>query len=223
MGQLDAVSLEQRAAEVVSALKLGGADSFNLIGECVGGILAYEVAKQLIERGAKVNLMLMDTWCPTARGVAHYRNCVLPKTLRIERARLKRMAGRDLVRVALSLLSGRTAGHARWKYLRDCWLTMRRVYRAWGKQINTVGQAKTPVEALGLRYIEQTFAHRPGQSEVAVNLLLSAESMNLDAAADWRRLATVQTYGVPGNHHNYLRAHAGECALALKRWLASPK
>ncbi len=222
-GQIDADSLSARAAEIVSALTRKGAANFNLIGECVGGILAYEVAKQLLEGGAQVNLMLMDAWCPTERGVAHYRGCVLPRTLRMERARLKRMARRDLARVLWSLIGGRTAGHARWKYLRDCWLTVRRVHGAWQTQISTVGQAKSAAEALGHRYIEQTFSHRPSQTSIALHLLLSAESMSLDAAADWRALTNVQTYPVPGNHHNYLRAYAGHSTQELKRWLASPK
>jgi amino acid adenylation domain-containing protein len=219
-GLIAAQSLQQRAAQITELLCAATPEPIVLIGECVGGMLAYEVANQLNEKGKAVNLMLMDTWCPTEAGVAHYRGLVLPRTLRLERARIRAMGRRDLFNVLSKLPYGRPAHYPRWKYLQDCWLTLKRVNGAWRQKISTVGQAKTPEEALGQQYIEQSFVHRPSKSALTLHLLFSDESSRLGAAADWRALAQVRTYCVPGNHHNYLRTHAELCVLEIKRWLA---
>jgi thioesterase domain-containing protein len=47
---------------------------YELGGECVGGVVAYEIARQLRAAGEGVALlMLLDSWCPTTAGVYYHR------------------------------------------------------------------------------------------------------------------------------------------------------
>ena len=58
-------SVEKLAAAYVKEIRqfqTGG--TYIIAGECIGGIVAFEVAQQLLKEGCKVNLLLMDTLCP---------------------------------------------------------------------------------------------------------------------------------------------------------------
>jgi thioesterase domain-containing protein len=59
-------TLEDIAAEYVRLIhKFQAAGPYELIGWCVGGVLAFEVARQLAEAGHKVSLLAMiDAWAP---------------------------------------------------------------------------------------------------------------------------------------------------------------
>lgn len=59
-------SLEEIAAEYVQLIyKFQPTGPYLLIGWCVGGILAFEIARQLVETGHEVRLLAMiDTWAP---------------------------------------------------------------------------------------------------------------------------------------------------------------
>jgi amino acid adenylation domain-containing protein len=59
-------TLEDIAAEYVQLIqKFQAAGPYKLIGWCVGGVLAFEVARQLVEAGQEVSLLAMiDAWAP---------------------------------------------------------------------------------------------------------------------------------------------------------------
>lgn len=59
-------TLEDIAAEYVQIIhKFQAAGPYKLIGWCVGGVLAFEVARQLVEAGHEVSLLAMiDAWAP---------------------------------------------------------------------------------------------------------------------------------------------------------------
>jgi thioesterase domain-containing protein len=59
-------ALEDIAAEYVRLIhKFQATGPYKLIGWCVGGVLAFEVARQLVEAGHKVSLLAMiDAWAP---------------------------------------------------------------------------------------------------------------------------------------------------------------
>jgi thioesterase domain-containing protein len=47
---------------------------YRIGGECIGGVVAYEIAQQLSACGEEIGLLLLlDTWCPTAVGVVHHK------------------------------------------------------------------------------------------------------------------------------------------------------
>jgi thioesterase domain-containing protein len=46
---------------------------YALAGECVGGLIAFEMAQRLITQGEEIALLLLlDTWCPTVAGALRY-------------------------------------------------------------------------------------------------------------------------------------------------------
>ena len=59
-------TLEDIAAEYVQLIhKFQATGPYKLIGWCVGGVLAFEVARQLVEAGHEVSLLAMiDAWAP---------------------------------------------------------------------------------------------------------------------------------------------------------------
>ncbi len=46
--------------------KLRSRGPYRLVGVCTGGLIAYEMAQQLCEKGEAVTLVVMDTWHPTS-------------------------------------------------------------------------------------------------------------------------------------------------------------
>ena len=63
-------TLEGVAAEYVLLIrKLQATGPYKLIGWCVGGVLAFEVARQLVAAGSEVSLLAMiDAWAPGHKG-----------------------------------------------------------------------------------------------------------------------------------------------------------
>ncbi|MBI3544981.1 MAG: amino acid adenylation domain-containing protein [Gammaproteobacteria bacterium] len=59
-------TLEEIAAEYVQLIRQFQIDGpYKLVGWCVGGVLAFEVARQLVQAGQEVSLLAMiDTWAP---------------------------------------------------------------------------------------------------------------------------------------------------------------
>ncbi len=68
-------TVEEIARECIATIRrVRPHGPYELGGECVGGVVAYEIAQQLAGAGERVELMfLLDTWCPTTTGVMHHR------------------------------------------------------------------------------------------------------------------------------------------------------
>ena len=121
-------SVEQMAAAYLEDLRrLRPHGPYLVGGECVGGIVAYEMARQLAARGEPVGLLLLDTWRPTRWRLAGETTYYL--WLRVRDLRnLLREAGRDRFAAAGARLRrrlGEVAGSlwyfARGGRLRDAW------------------------------------------------------------------------------------------------------
>lgn len=55
---------------------------YRIGGECVGGVVAFEIAQQLRAAGEAVSLLLLlDAWCPTTAGVLHHNLLGQPRAL----------------------------------------------------------------------------------------------------------------------------------------------
>jgi aspartate racemase len=67
-------AVEEIAAEHVASIRrLQPHGPYRIGGECIGGVVAYEIAQQLRVRGEEIDLLLLlDTWCPTTVGVIHH-------------------------------------------------------------------------------------------------------------------------------------------------------
>jgi aspartate racemase len=76
-------SVEQIAATHVAALRaLQPHGPYRIGGECVGGVVAFEMARQLDAAGEATSLLLLiDSWCPTNAGVLHHNLLGHPRDL----------------------------------------------------------------------------------------------------------------------------------------------
>jgi thioesterase domain-containing protein/acyl carrier protein len=55
---------------------------YRIGGQCIGGLVAYEMAQRLRARGEEVELLvLFETWCPTPAGVLHYKLLGHPRAM----------------------------------------------------------------------------------------------------------------------------------------------
>ena len=98
-------TLEDIAAEYVRLIyKFQAAGPYELIGWCVAGVLAFEVARQLIEAGHKVSLLAMiDAWAP-----GHNRRLSLLRAILADYSYRWQLIGTDWQRV-ISREKGLTA------------------------------------------------------------------------------------------------------------------
>lgn len=89
-------TLEEVAAEYVQLVRqCQGAGPYKLIGWCVGGVLAFEVARQLSEAGREVSLLAMiDAWAP-----GHSRRLSRPRAILADFSYRWKLIGADWGRV----------------------------------------------------------------------------------------------------------------------------
>ena len=197
---------------------------YALGGECVGGIIAYEMAQQLLALRQKVALLLLiDTWCPTAAGVRHYRYVERPLTILRERGAVARLGLREVGRVLRDHVRDRPP----WKPVRslryavNVVLTLKRVADPWLTAVYNVGKPVAGAErvaAAETNYIEQTFRYTPRLYPGRITLLVSANNDRDGISADWRRLAGggLALHQAPGNHDSYIREHPAATAAVLR-------
>ena len=176
-----------------------------LVGECVGGILAFEMARILRSEGESISLLaLLDTPYP------HLRRRVIDRL-----RRLREPWGDDLVRrmrVHRDALGQLEAGQ--WTYL------LRRLRSA----VRALLSLRHPERRLLFRrratYIGSLLRWHPRPFDGAVFFIESAEGTRAGNASRWKALAgDMRIEQVPGDHHTYIRDHVNFVAEALSRWL----
>jgi acetoacetyl-CoA synthetase len=170
---------------------------YALAGECVGGVVALEMAQRLRAQGEDVSLLLLDSWCPTDAGERHYWWVERPCDVARQRFAVARAALRDL---AAAFRGQARAGPLRWL-----------------ARIAVVGSAGP----LARNYVEQAMRYRPSPYDGAVRLVVTARNHSLGLARDWQRVARggLEVRVVPGNHETYIRDTAAQTARALAGWL----
>jgi amino acid adenylation domain-containing protein len=198
------------AAEYVERIRsIQPTGPYMLIGECVGGILAFEMARRLSQEGERVAfLALLDTPYPTA----HHR-------MRDRLRRLREPWGDDLGRrlqhhrrVVAKLESGRLA------YL------LARARTAARALASLVQPARRRLLRRRATYVGSLLRWRPQRFDGTISFVESmGERRQRNSArwsAPWAALAAdARVVQVPGNHHTYIREHAGSVAAALRQWL----
>jgi thioesterase domain-containing protein len=88
--------VEAIAAEYIQALRtIQPQGPYLLGGECIGGVVAFEMAQQLQAQGQLIDLILLDTHCPTRARVQRYQR-------RLWKNRIKRLPS-DLAKLVSPL------------------------------------------------------------------------------------------------------------------------
>lgn len=85
-GWLEQVEFPKRVEDIAASYvkeicQLQPSGPYLISGECIGGIVAYEVAQQMVAQGYQVNLLLLDTLCPKGfRKLYSARTASLPES-----------------------------------------------------------------------------------------------------------------------------------------------
>ena len=174
-----------------------------LCGECVGGIVAYEMAQQLHAAGQPVALVaMMDTDLPSDEvwtGIQAMQRRRKGQRLEGHREQLARLP-----------LSGKLGYASR---------LLRKKLRAVLPMTSSARRAKQTslVEQL---FIETNFAYRPKPYPGKLTLIVSQELLRRGCHEPWKRLGgEVETHAVPGDHVSRITTHAEDSARVLRTCL----
>lgn len=186
---------------------------YALAGECVGGLVALEMAQQIIAQRQEVALLLLlDTWCPTLAGVLHYRYIERTVTLLAARSAVARRGFAEVGQVLRDHVRDRPPfGPVQsLRYAVNVARTLARVGRPWLSAVNAVGKPAAGMErsaAAEANYVERTMQYRPRSYPGRIALIVSASNHRLGLVDPWKALAVggLSVRTVPGNHDSYLR------------------
>jgi thioesterase domain-containing protein len=198
-----ASSVEDLAARFAADLKETLPDGeYDLAGGCIGGIVAYEMARQLARSGRPARtLVLLDTLYPSSR--------------RRIRQRLRGWSSRARRR-ALAILEGSGLRAA----------SRKAVYESFSKLLPFDEHEAAPVVPLEwIRFGDMLLSYRPKPLRTRAVLLASQELMKTDGPRRWAEALggdlTVRV--LPGTHWSYIREHVAEVGAALRETLEAPR
>jgi amino acid adenylation domain-containing protein len=214
-------SVEQMAVDYLREIRaLQPVGPYFLVGNCIGGIVAYEIARQLESAGQKVQvLVMMDTFRPSLRGYLRYR--------------VHRIKHR---------MSDRFGAGAGYFGLRDNYYLVRSVYhskRLWqlpwrdklpyllrkaGVAIDESPKVFSSLATLQVDdgfdpvregYIDALRRYRPGYYAGRVIMLNNETVGHSDPTLGWKNfvLGGIDVRTIPGDHEAYIRQYvyvAGE-------------
>ena len=203
---------EDLAARYVREIRATGPGPYALVGDCMGGILAFAMARRLREEGESVRLLaLLDTPFPTAG--------------RRLRAWLRRSAPRvDRLWTRFLYFGGRLRYHAgvvrqlprgRFDYFRRAARTGARGF----------DPAPDPRRSRSLArrasYVGSLAAWKPRPFDGTLHLIECAGWSERGHGAAWARLAAdSRRRTVEGEHESFLIEHGDEVGAALAAWLS---
>ena len=175
-------TVQERAASYIDQLRMAQPKGpYALGGECVGGIVAFEMAQQLLAQGHEVALLLlMDAWRPIKTNA---------RPLAILKSKW------SIWRVGLSNLTSLLRNKRRHRDL-----------RGWLRVAATMKQ-KTAFWLRAAKHIGQTRLYQPKVYPGRVTLLVSSENDQKGLSESWRSLCLggLEVYTVPGDHASYIR------------------
>ena len=183
-----------------------------LAGECVGGILALEMARRLEADGERVALLaLLDTPRPgLARALGHR---VVTATWPLHAPFGESLARR--IRHHTRNLVARERGR-RWRYLLEKLQIAARALIGSGRA-GALSAGGDGEHRSGRAYVGELLGHRLRPFGVPITLLVPEEPRRRDWTGGWSELAKgrLDLRLVPGDHASYIREHAAETAAVL--------
>lgn len=221
-GQQPHTSTEAMASDYIRELRaIQPQGPYLLVGECVGGIVAYEMAQQLLAQGQRVALLaLLDTPRPT-----------LGRQLEFSWRQL-----RDRVLGSRKSLIERMIRHWRQPAERGLRERMRHFFsksHRFAQKLASVSYLKqTPPEEEALKkmwhdevlrtgYVRTLFRYRPKRYRGRITILVNEVDARKSPDTGWQRLAAggLTIHTVPGNHFSYIRDHSRDAAETMRECL----
>jgi amino acid adenylation domain-containing protein len=196
-GRLVAPSVEALAARYIDAMRSRQAHGpYDLAGGCIGGIVAFEVARQLEAAGETVRtLTLLDTIHPTPR--RRLRQRVRGWSSRIRRSLYEFLERHDRI----------FSPQARFDWYQR--VSLRLPFPE--------ADASRFVLDEWIRFGDMLLRSRPGRVRARTSLLMSQEFIHTDVPDRWRaRTQHLRVDQLPGTHWTYIRDHVAKVAVAVR-------
>lgn len=201
-------SVEEAASEFLAELReIQPKGPYLLGGHCVGGIIAFEMARQLIETGEKVNLLaLLDVECPSA-----YRAAL---------ANLRLMSRRAIHIADVLTRMARARGEVRKTLIRNIFQRKFRGKQNSGQIVATLDNSfyENKVE-----YRRLAYKHKVKQYPGRITLFVNDLQYRFDKYMGWKGVARegLSIHRVSGDHDTILSVHGEEFAKLLLKCLNS--
>lgn len=194
-------SVEEAAQEFLAELRTVQPNGPYLLGGyCVGGVIAVEIARQLMRAGEKIGLLiLLDTERPTA-----FRAFMADVRLGCNRAA-------HIAEVLAGIV--RSNGHRRRSMIRD--LVCRKFGNTHSKQ--AVPAANDRFYELKIGYRRLAYSHSLREYPGRITLIVNDLAYRLDKYMGWNGVAQegLSVHRLPGGHVSILTAHGKEFAQLL--------
>ncbi len=179
-------SVEAMAAEYINEMRSIQPEGPYLIGgECIGGMVAFEMAQQLIAKGQEVAMLaLMDTYRPAKQSVTQYRVYRARQKYLRNLKRLKdylHMKPWDIVRPLIQLLKKKVSMYI---------------------PVSDKQRIKSRIHRIEINYPIILRRYQPKRFSGKVTLIVNEEYHMLEPTLGWKEYAAggLEIHTVPGNH-----------------------
>jgi thioesterase domain-containing protein/acyl carrier protein len=219
-------NVEEMAADYLREMRaVQPQGPYLIVGNCIGGIVAYEIAQQLTAQGQCVALLaLMDTWRPTPQRYSAYRKGLLKR-------RITHAFESSLVNYHINRLP------FHWRQIQDMAWRERAAYFVKKASVaasdfsRTLSKDPAPGPADGGRavgefelrnaqegYVDALRRYRPRPYSGHVAILVNEKAYERDSATGWAGLIQggVSIRKMPGDHTVYIRQHVRTAARVLR-------
>lgn len=232
-----APSIEEMAAAHLAALREVRPNGPYVIGGfCVGGLVAYELAQQIVASGEKVEMLLVIDWAPEDRALRSLRSLAenSGRTLRWNDNEKVAIFGRwALWRTRLAEWSGmkvRAKARVAWQEIRNqvssvTGLLRPRVVRPTDRPAATTSTAANIAQERDLpsAFLWASAGYRPQPYQGPAAILVSEDVLrDGQMARDWKELAPqITVHPLTGSHLECITAHVDTLAETIESCLQS--
>jgi thioesterase domain-containing protein len=203
-------SVEEMAKDYIAEMQtLQPEGPYFLVGDCIGGAVAHEAARQLRAKGQAIaTLILLDSQSPTTLKYFAYRL-----------GRLKEDALARLVRHSKTV----------WKRLRQIPQETHPSYQAAPSTSDLIERSQNAINpAVHIHKVAEVYTrnvrrHKPKPYDGEIKLVVNAKWYQRNATLGWGQLASggVESYAAAGDHFTYIDRgpHAESVAGQLRKWI----
>lgn len=219
-GEQPHASVEAMAADYLREIRrVQPQGPYRLVGECIGGIIAYEMAQQLVAQGERVSMLaLLDTPRPTLYRFARRQmsrswfehmlafrvrilNRILYHLRQLPRLNPRQRAGYIVRKIRTSLLALAYVFHL--------------------KEVPAESEEERRLTITRKIYPRCAHLYRARPFAGRITLIVNENTRQKEESLGWAEMAGggLDVIEVPGNHYSYIRAHVQVTAEKLRHCL----
>jgi thioesterase domain-containing protein/acyl carrier protein len=210
-------SIEKRAEACTAEIRrIQPHGPYALGGECVGGVVAFEIAQQLAAAGEEVALLaLFDAWLPLSADRTRSKVFGPMRSMAVSMMSVFRLGMANIQREL-----DRNTGGADLEQSMS-WIDMAATFKRKGLSgVRNLKRIAGSVRGAAFT-LDQVMRYRPKHYRGPVTLICSSEWERLGAPRQWERVAgdALVVHTLPGAHESYIRSSPEAAARLLERCL----